>query len=198
MDDSYNIVSELHVPRTMNFFNMHELNIIDEGKRAIYITARTVIVDFEAHNLDFDVDIGLIQDLGFHEIDMVTGDVIFEWWASDHISPNESTAVVRNLAGPWPIGWNWIHLNSVDKSPEGDYLVCSRYTNAIYKVSGENGSLLWTLGGINSNFQLEEGFNFSRQHDVSLILQDQTRAVLTIPGSISGPGWREGDYYFLG
>lgn len=59
------------------------------------------------------------------------------------------------------------HINSVDKSPEGDYMISARYTNAIYKISGKDGRLIWTLGGPNSSFTLEENFNFSRQHDVS-------------------------------
>lgn len=57
-------------------------------------------------------------------------------------------------------------MNSVDKSSEGDYMVSARYTNAIYKISAQTGSVLWTLGGPNSDFELEPGFNFSRQHDV--------------------------------
>ena len=59
------------------------------------------------------------------------------------------------------------HMNSVDKNDDGDYMISARYTNAIYKISEKDGSLLWTLGGLNSDFELEKGFNFSRQHDVS-------------------------------
>ena len=92
----------------MSHMNMHEFNIINDGRKALYITQRNAIIDFEAHNLDFEVDVGLISDLGFHEIELATGKILFEWWASDHISVNESTAEVSDLAGPWPKGWNWM------------------------------------------------------------------------------------------
>lgn len=42
--------------------------------------------------------------------------------------------------------------------------VSARYTDCIFKISGQDGSILWRLGGTKSSFQLD-GFNFSRQHD---------------------------------
>lgn len=56
------------------------------------------------------------------------------------------------------------HPNSVDKDKHGDYLLSSRFTSTIYKISGIDGSIIWRLGGLNSSFILGD-FNFSKQHD---------------------------------
>jgi len=69
-------------------------------------------------------------------------------------------------------------MNSVDKNAEGDYLVSSRYTDCIYKVSGKDGSVLWRLGGDESSFVLD-GFNFSRQHDARFIEQTEDLTVVS-------------------
>ena len=39
-----------------------------------------------------------------------------------------------------------------------------RFLNSIIKVSGDDGSVIWRLGGIKSDFVLD-GFNFTSQHD---------------------------------
>ena len=40
----------------------------------------------------------------------------------------------------------------------------ARYLNSLIKISGSDGSIIWRLGGIKSDFVLD-GFNFSSQHD---------------------------------
>src|ERR1700744_3370003 len=70
------------------------------------------------------------------------------------------------------------HINSVDKNSEGDYLLSTRYTNAIYKVSGKDGSIVWQLGGDHNSFVMD-GFNFSKQHDARFIEQNATTTIIS-------------------
>jgi hypothetical protein len=70
------------------------------------------------------------------------------------------------------------HINSVDKDDNGDYLISSRHTSCIYKVSGNNGSILWRLGGMQSDFTVA-GFNFSYQHDARFISENASTAVIS-------------------
>ena len=58
------------------------------------------------------------------------------------------------------------HANSVDKTPDGNYLFSSRHCDTIYKISHEDGSIMWRLGGGQSDFELGEGVKFSRQHNI--------------------------------
>lgn len=69
-------------------------------------------------------------------------------------------------------------MNSVEKSKEtGDYLVSSRYTNAIYRISGTDGSVIWQLGGKNSSFL--QDFIFSYQHDVRILDENRTTTIIS-------------------
>lgn len=55
----------------------------------------------------------------------------------------------------------------------------ARYTSAIYKISGRDGSVLWRLGGKRSDFELERGFNFSYQHDARWISYNDHEEVIS-------------------
>lgn len=68
-------------------------------------------------------------------------------------------------------------MNSVDKNEDGDYMISSRYTDCIYKISGKDGSVIWRLGGKKTSFVQEGGFNFSRQHDARFIRSDKSRGI---------------------
>lgn len=70
------------------------------------------------------------------------------------------------------------HINAVDKNSNGDYLVSSRFTNCIYKISAKDGSIIWRLGGVESSFVLD-GFNFSKQHDARFIAQTATTTIIS-------------------
>jgi hypothetical protein len=50
--------------------------------------------------------------------------------------------------------------------------------STIYLISGQNGTILWRLGGKRSDFTFEPGLNFSSQHHVRL--QEEGRDSLTI------------------
>lgn len=56
-------------------------------------------------------------------------------------------------------------------------MISSRYTNTIFKVSGEDGSVMWRLGGNLSSFT--QDFNFSRQHDARWISSTPEREVVS-------------------
>ena len=67
----------------------------------------------------------------------------------------------------------------MDKTPSGDYLISSRYTNTIYRISGVDGSIIWRFGGDRSDFQQLDGLNFTSQHNVRLRSENETVTILT-------------------
>ena len=107
----------------------------------------------------------------FQELDVETGELLFEWRSLDHNLTSPMTSYIgpgstdtsgdgQSPATPW----DYFHINTVDKNRDGDYLVSARHTLAVYKLSGKDGRILWTLQGADSTFRLD-GFNFSSQHD---------------------------------
>jgi hypothetical protein len=60
--------------------------------------------------------------------------------------------------------WDYIHINSVDKNNEGDYLLSSRHTSTIFKINGTDGSIIWRLGGKKPSFKQTGNWTFGFQH----------------------------------
>ena len=64
--------------------------------------------------------------------------------------------------------WDAYHINSVELTPGGTFLVSMRNTWAAYLVSERTGRILWTLGGKNSSFTIPSRGEFKWQHDAEL------------------------------
>lgn len=109
LDNSLTIVGNHTVSSIMHLYNMHEFNPINGGESALFITIRTIPMDLTGLVNETKEDpSGLVQDLGFSEVILATGDTRFEWWAADHIPLSMSSRPTGDLQGPWPNGWNWM------------------------------------------------------------------------------------------
>jgi hypothetical protein len=96
------------------------------------------------------------------EVDIATGDVLFEWHSRDHVGPEESFQVPPDDPDK---PYDYFHLNSIDL--DGDYLlVSSRNTQTAYKVRRSDGAVAWRLGGKNTDFRIDQNAQFAWQHDV--------------------------------
>jgi hypothetical protein len=108
---------------------------------------------------------GWVKDTVAQEVDVATGDVLFEWSALKHIPLTDS----RIREDPYGTGtksdpWDFAHVNSV--SEDGDsFLISARNTCAVYRVNRKTGHVEWTLGGRSSDFRLVHGARFFWQHD---------------------------------
>ena len=70
------------------------------------------------------------------------------------------------------------HINALDKTVDGDYVISSRHTEAIFKINHTDGSIIWQLGGKHSDFT--QNFNFSYQHDVRVREENSTVTTISI------------------
>lgn len=104
----------------------------------------------------------VVLDSVLQEIDVKTGLVLFEWHSLDHVA-------VADSYNPLPTGDghvdDYFHINSLDDTPDGNFLVSSRNTWAVYKVSRADGHVEWRLGGKHSSFKMLRGTTFAWQHD---------------------------------
>jgi Arylsulfotransferase (ASST) len=98
---------------------------------------------------------GLVLDGIAQEIDIESGEVLFEWHSLDHIGLEESY-----YAPP-----DYFHINSIDVYDEDHLLISARRTSAVYKVDRKTGEVLWRLGGKNSDFDMGYGTRTDWQHD---------------------------------
>ena len=96
------------------------------------------------------------------ESDIASGELIFEWHASEHIDPSES--YVDAPTKPTD-AFDAYHTNSIEVDTDGHLIVSARNTSAIYKIDRVTGEIHWRLGGRKSDFTLGPGVAFGWQHD---------------------------------
>src|SRR5215212_6541234 len=100
---------------------------------------------------------GIVQ-----ELDIETGEVLFEWQSIDHVDLEET--YVSPAEDHYP-GIDYFHLNSIDVEPDNNLLISARETSAVYKIDRKSGEIIWRLGGKKSDFEMQEGSRFAFQHD---------------------------------
>ena len=105
------------------------------------------------------------------EVDIATGQVLFQWNSEDHVPFSQSE---QPLPASASTPWDWFHLNAVKLDTDGNLLIDARDTWTTYKVNRFNGSIIWQLGGKDSSFALQAapgqvldsaGEIFAWQHD---------------------------------
>ncbi|RAH44829.1 MFS general substrate transporter [Aspergillus brunneoviolaceus CBS 621.78] len=182
MDSNYRIVRTVVPGGGMASSDMHEFKPINDGKTALLTVYQQRQFDMSLWNVK--TGMGWLMESVFQEVDVETNEVLFEWKSLDHVDPS--------AAYTWPSHtdtsgtgldprspWDYFHINSIDKNSEGDYLISSRHTCAIYKISGQDGSVIWQLHGANPSFK-NINFSFSQQHDARFLSENATHTLLSL------------------
>lgn len=179
LSDQYQIVKDVQMAEHTNQFDQHEFAVLDNGNTALYVASDLRDMDGESIGLG-RYSTTRVHSTGFKEVDLSGGNpkTVFDWQGADHIPLDESTFAWPEEADPYGKGWDYLHMNSVDKFPNGDYLVSFRYTNSLMRLSGKTGDVLWRLGGKKSDFQTGD-WVFSRQHHGRVITSNETHTVIS-------------------
>ncbi len=106
---------------------------------------------------------GTLLDAIIQEINIRTGQLLWEWHAYGHVHLAESYAGKPN-GNPY----DFFHIDSVQPLSNGNILVSARHTFAVYEINQATGKILWVLGGKHSTFRIGRGANFSWQHDARM------------------------------
>jgi hypothetical protein len=113
-------------------------------------------------------ELGWIYDGVFQEVNLETGELLFQWRASDFYNPSDSYHPIGDTGHGRTSAYDWLHINSVDKDEQGRYLVSMRHLHTVACIDGTNGEVLWSLGGKRNNFTDVSGgsaTDFAWQHD---------------------------------
>jgi len=160
-DSSYTQIARVQCGNGL-MADMHEFNLTSQGT-ALVDAYKPQMADLRSvgGKKNGVVAAGMVQ-----EIDIATGDVIFEWNSLDHVPLTESTSRPANGSGTSDMPFDYFHINSIDVAWDGDLLVSSRNASAVYKVGRRDGQVKWRLGGKNSSFAMGPGASFYHQHHV--------------------------------
>jgi Arylsulfotransferase (ASST) len=149
-DGSYREVARV---RAGNGYNgdHHEFLITPEDTALITIYNK---VPRDLISVVYPVD-GVVLDGIVQELDIETGEVIFEWHSLEHVGLDES----------YTKPYDYFHINSIDVYDEDHLLISSRTTCTVYKIDRKSGEVIWRLGGKNSDFEMGPGSRTVYQHD---------------------------------
>ncbi|HLL97820.1 MAG TPA: arylsulfotransferase family protein, partial [Rubrobacteraceae bacterium] len=118
LDSSYREVTRV---RAGNGYagDHHEFLITPEGTALITIYSP---VRWDLSSVGGPQD-GVVLDSIGQEVDIATGEVLFEWHSLDHVGLDESYRALPEEAGGT---FDYFHINSIDVDPDGNLLVSSR------------------------------------------------------------------------
>ncbi|MGI8858690.1 MAG: arylsulfotransferase family protein [Rubrobacteraceae bacterium] len=105
---------------------------------------------------------GVIRQGIVQELDIETGEVLFEWHSLDHVGVDET--YIKQSRDHY-LGIDYFHINSIDVDHDENLLVSARNTSAVYKIDRQSGEVIWRLGGKKTDFEMGPGTRFSYQHD---------------------------------
>lgn len=181
LNKNYETIKELRAGKH-KVSDKHEFHIINE-KTALIQIYQPVPADLTPYNATPEQQ--WIVDSIFQELDIETGEVLYEWSSLEHVSPNDSVlSVIEGQAGAGfnsSDAWDYFHINSVDKDEDGNYLLSARNAASLYKIDGSSGEIIWKLGGLPNitSSSFDTNFNFSFQHHARWIEQDGSKEIIS-------------------
>jgi hypothetical protein len=139
--------------------DLHEFLITPEGT-ALLVAYVPETADLSSIGGPEDGEVwgGMVQ-----EVDIETGEVLFEWRSLDHVGIEESYA--RFPPDNPGFRYDYFHVNSIDVDHDHNLLLSARNTWAAYKIDRKTGEVLWRLDGKKSDFEMGEGTRSAFQHD---------------------------------
>jgi hypothetical protein len=140
--------------------DLHEFQITPQGTALIDVIA--TVKNYPLSSAGGPPRGSVANDI-IQEVDIATGQVIWQWGALGHVPVTDSYSRVP-ASGPY----DYFHLNSIQQLPDGNLLVSARDTSSVYLIDKQSGQILWTLGGKRSSFKLGSGASFHWQHDAHL------------------------------
>jgi Arylsulfotransferase (ASST) len=157
-DSSYREVRRVKPGNGYNKGDLHEFSITPQNTAllTIYNETRTDLSPIGGQ------EDGPIWDGIAQELDLETGEVLFEWHSLDHVGVGESYRGPEEDSEE-PV--DYFHINSIEVEPDGNFLIDAKGTYAVYKVDRASGEILWRLGGKRSDFDMGEGTRTVSQHD---------------------------------
>jgi outer membrane protein assembly factor BamB len=151
--------------------DLHEFQLTDAGT-ALILAYEPATADLTQVGGPAE---GHVLDNYVQEVDVATGEVLFEWNAGEHVPISDTfselvpdaaeTDSPRDEDGSEDAPFDWFHVNSVAEGGDDTLIVSARNTHAVYAVDRTTGELRWTLGGKSSDFEMGAGTTFAWQHD---------------------------------
>ncbi len=158
LDQHYHQIATISSGNGLEQADQHEFRLTPQGT-ALITVYHAVPYDLSPYGGPAN---GQVFDGVAQEIDVATGKVIWQWDSLDHVPLSDSyIPVPTDPSKPW----DYFHINAVSPDTDGNLLISGRGVSTIYKVDHHSGSIIWRLGGKQSDFDLGPGVQFNGQHN---------------------------------
>ncbi|KAJ5706718.1 hypothetical protein N7488_006519 [Penicillium malachiteum] len=158
LDHHYETIRELRAGNH-KLMDKHELHSVD-GKTALIQVYQPVPIDLSRWGGSPEQQ--WIVDAIFQELNIETGELVFEWSSLEHVTPDEAV----------------LPLNPGQAA--GDYLISARDECAAHKINGKTGEIIWRLGGLKSDFELGSNVAFCFQHHARFISRNGDEEIISL------------------
>ncbi|KAK5173560.1 uncharacterized protein LTR77_002241 [Saxophila tyrrhenica] len=181
LDNHYQIVEKVPVGIKGKTLNMHEFTFVEEGKTLLLMKRNvTHATKDQSSVVGYEGECAVMW-ADFEDIDTTTWETRFKWTSADWIGLEESTQNLNPVDSRCGGGaWDYLHSNALDKFPDEHYLMSARHSDTVYKISKDDGHIIWRLGGPNNDFEMVNGANFSRQHHARVRSQNDTHTIISL------------------
>ncbi|KAI9043029.1 arylsulfotransferase family protein [Aspergillus affinis] len=180
LDQHYETIRELRAGNH-KLTDKHEFHVINEETALIQIY-QPVPADLTRWGASPEQQ--WIVDSLFQELDIETGELLFEWSSLEHVFPDEAILPINpGQAGSGynsSDAWDYFHINSVDKDSDGNYLVSARDACSVHKINGTTGEIIWRLAGNKSDFTLGPNADFCFQHHARFVSRNGDKEVISL------------------
>lgn len=180
LDQHYETIRELRAGNH-KLTDKHEFHVINEETALIQIY-QPVPADLTRWGAGLEQQ--WIVDSLFQELDIETGELLFEWSSLEHVLPDEAILPINpGQAGSGynsSDAWDYFHINSVDKDSDGNYLISARDACSVHKINGTTGEIIWRLAGKKSDFTLGPNADFCFQHHARFASRDGDKEVISL------------------
>jgi hypothetical protein len=160
LDRHYRRIATVHAGNGLSA-DLHEFTITPQGT-ALITAYRPVYWDGSSAGASRNLD---VLNCTVQEIDIRTGNVLFQWDSLDHVPLQDSYMPVP---APGTGAFDYFHVNSIQQTADGNLVISARNTWAVYKLNHTTGAVMWTLGGRDSSFKMGAGTRTAFQHDAIL------------------------------
>ncbi len=164
-DDTYKIRHVIRPPHG-ELADFHDFYVTPQGTAFITLYRTHQGIDLSSHGGPKN---GYVVSGVAQEIDIKTGQLLWEWDSMNHVPLRESHETLSPGDGTKSQPYNYFHINSF--SPAGDsssdVLISGRNTWTVYRVKrNKAGTVVWRLNGKRSHFTMGNGSHFYWQHHV--------------------------------
>jgi hypothetical protein len=157
-DRSYHAIAVVHGAEGYEP-DLHEFQITPQGTALLDAYHRTRVDLSSVGGSKY----GTVIDCVVLELDLETGQVLWEWHSLGHVPVSASY-----YPAPKSGDYDYFHLNSIQQLPGGNLLISGKGTWTVYEISRRTGRIIWRLGGKDSSFTMGPRTNFEWQHDAHM------------------------------